>query len=36
MKEKGIEDETKVFGKMDLLSAEMEKTAREPFEVSGA
>lgn len=35
-REKGVEDESKVFGKMDLLSAELGKNARQQVEVSGA
>lgn len=35
-REKGIKDESKVFRKMDLLSGEVGRTAREQVEMSGA
>lgn len=35
-RERGIKGESRVFGKMDLLSAEMGKTGREQVEVSGS
>lgn len=36
VKEGGIKDESKVLAKVGLPSAEMEKTARDQVEVSGA